>query len=56
MFRYTKREKLIIATYQKSRETLGVRASIAKVAAELSADKTEVCKVLGFNPIKWLTE
>lgn len=53
MFHYSKAEKLIIDTYVKARETLGVRASITKSSTVLNIDKDEVCKVLGFDPIRY---
>lgn len=52
----TKVDKRIVETYRNHRMVHGVRVSIAMTATDLNADRTEVCKVLGFDPIKFLTE
>lgn len=52
----TKADKRIVETYRDHRMVHGVRVSIAKTVADLGADPVEVCKVLGFEPIKFLTE
>lgn len=56
MFRHSKAEKRIIEAYRNHRMVHGVRVSIKMTAEELSEDRTHVCKVLGFDPIKFLTE
>lgn len=56
MFRYSKAEKRIIEAYRNHRMVHGVRVSIRMAAEELNEDRARVCEVLGFDPIKFLTE
>jgi len=48
--------KLIIQTYQDNRTEHGVRISIARTAEALEFDRAAVCEVLGFDPIRFLTQ